>query len=115
MIRVGGGVGRNSVAQGYIHVTIAQEGFVYIDVLLREVDAVGLKIQSAHSALDACGGNKVGGVDFQALDVELVNLNLTLEERQQLHVGHQMANVGHGVFHLRQGVVLLDDFHLIQA
>ena len=55
--------------------------------------------------------NKSAGIQLHLPEAKLVYHHLLVEQRAQLHVDHQCLDIRHGVFHLGQGVVSLDDLY----
>lgn len=71
-------------------------------MLLAEVDAVGFERQGTHLALDAAFGDEVCGVDLHVAEGELVDHDLLLQQRPELHVGDGAMDMCHGVGHAAQ-------------
>ena len=71
---------------------------------------MALQVQAAYAALYTRLMHEVGGVQFYVVEFEGVDFNLLFQQRPELYVYHKLFHVGDGVFHLRQGVVLL--YHL---
>ena len=114
IVRAGGGVFGNGVAQGHIELGVGQDGMVDVDVLLGQVDAVGLQAEQAYLSLDAERVHEVGGVDLHLLEGQLVDHDLAMYEGPQLHVDHHRMDVGNGVGDALQRFVGLKHAHLMQ-
>ena len=78
---------------------------VHAHVLLREVDAVGFDLQFADLAADTYVTDEMGGVDLHVAQRELVDHDLFMEERPELHVRHSTRDEGYSVGLAFDGVV----------
>ena len=99
---------------GHIELGVGQDGMVDVDVLLGQVDAVGLQAEQAYLSLDAERVDEVGGVDLHLLEGQLVDHDLAMYEGPQLHVDHHRMDVGDGVGDALQRIVGLKHAHLMQ-
>ena len=92
-----GGVLGHRVAHQHVQPGVLQPGAADVDGLAPQVDAAALQCQPPEVALHADGIDIAVGIEPGVPDVQLVDHHLAVQQRPQLHVGNQMADVGNGV------------------
>ena len=76
---------------------------------------MALQGQTADGAFHTGFVDKVGGIHLHVVEFETVDFYLFVQQGQQLHVDHRLADTGNGIFHLRQRVVLPDYFDALDT
>ena len=102
------------VSELHEEISVVEQRTVHAHVLLGEVDAVRLELQLADLAADAHVADEVGGVDLHVAQGELVDHDLLVEQRPELHVGHGTRDERHGVGLGFEGIVGLKGAHVFQ-
>ena len=68
-----------------------------------------------HLAVHAGGTYQIAGIDTRILEQETIEHHIATEERQHLHVHHEVPDIGYGICLLGHGVASLCEHKAIYA
>ena len=110
---------RHAIGQHNVEIGILQQHVVEVHiadtgvVLPFQQDVGVLHTQLAHTTFHSCRLNEIAGVQLRILQRELVHHHLLLQQRLQLHIGHDAAHVGQRVGRRSAHAIALYHTHLV--
>ena len=99
-------IGRYGITQFYRQTGIRQQGVIYMDKFLAQVDAMGTQCHLPDITLDTRLVYPVGGVDLHTSEVQLVHHYLLLEQRHQLNVNYHFFYISNCIFFISESYII---------
>ena len=104
---------RHGVGKAYLQLCTVEQSMVNIGERLLQIHPVALQVDLLHVAFHPHIGDEAVGVEPQTLKTQCIDFDLFLEQRLELDVYIQLSHICDGVTHSRDGVIVLDDTHII--
>ena len=111
---LGHAIGQHNVEVGILQQHVVEVHIAHTGVVLPFQQDVGvLHTQLAHTTFHSCRLDEIAGVQLRILQRELVHHHLLLQQRLQLHIGHDATHMGQRVGRCSAHAIALYHTHLV--
>ena len=106
---------RHGIRETYFQLCTVEYSLVHIGERLLQVNSVAFQVHLFHISLHPQVGNETVGIQPELFKPQGIDLHLFVKQRFELDVGVYFSQIGNGITQSRDGIIVLDDLHVIHC